>query len=52
VGDEVHAGEAVAVLEAMKMENQILAERDGTVVTVPVAGGEAVAPGDLLVELA
>jgi acetyl-CoA/propionyl-CoA carboxylase biotin carboxyl carrier protein len=52
LGDEVRSGEPVVVLEAMKMENQVLAERDGTVSAVGVAGGDPVAPGDLLIEIA
>jgi acetyl-CoA/propionyl-CoA carboxylase biotin carboxyl carrier protein len=52
VGDAVETGQGVVVLEAMKMENQVLAERDGTVTAVGVAGGDPVGPGDLLVEMA
>jgi acetyl-CoA/propionyl-CoA carboxylase biotin carboxyl carrier protein len=50
-GDEVTVGDTVLVLEAMKMENRLLAERDGTVSAVRAVAGETVAPGDLLVEL-
>jgi acetyl-CoA/propionyl-CoA carboxylase biotin carboxyl carrier protein len=52
VGDAVAAGTAVCVLEAMKMENEIIAERGGTVTAVHKQPGQAVETGDLLVELA
>lgn len=52
VGDQVAAGSAVIVLEAMKMENELVAERGGTVTSVNKAAGQAVDTGDLLVELA
>jgi biotin carboxyl carrier protein len=42
VGDEVAADEGVAVLEAMKMENEIKAERGGVVETVHVRTGQSV----------
>jgi biotin carboxyl carrier protein len=51
-GDQVAAGTAVLVLEAMKMENEIVAERGGAVTAVHKAAGQAVDTGDLLVELA
>lgn len=52
VGDQVAPGTAVIVLEAMKMENELVAERGGTVQSVGKAAGQAVETGDLLVELA
>jgi acetyl-CoA/propionyl-CoA carboxylase, biotin carboxylase, biotin carboxyl carrier protein len=48
-GDEVTAGQAVLVLEAMKMENHINAERGGKVAEVRVAAGDTVGTGDVLV---
>ena len=45
VGREVKAGEAVAVIEAMKMQNLIKAERDGVVKAVGVKPGDSVAAG-------
>ncbi len=50
-GDEVAAGDVVCVLEAMKMENDVVAERGGTVTAVHVAEGESVDMGDVLVVL-
>lgn len=52
VGDQVAPGSAVIVLEAMKMENELVAERGGTVTAVHKAAGQAVDTGDLLIELA
>jgi acetyl-CoA/propionyl-CoA carboxylase biotin carboxyl carrier protein len=49
VGDQVEAGAGVVVLEAMKMENQINADRAGTVTAVKVAAGDTVGGGDVLV---
>ena len=51
VGDEVTAHTRVAVLEAMKMENNLLAGIDGVVNAVHVGAGDNVAPGTLLVEV-
>jgi len=51
VGDSVAPGSAVIVLEAMKMENEIAAERGGTVSAIHKAAGQAVDSGDLLVEI-
>jgi len=48
-GDEVAIGEAVVVLEAMKMENHINAEVAGTVKEIRVAEGDTVGTGDVLV---
>ena len=44
----VEAGEAVCVVEAMKMENQVAAEKPGTVAEVRVSVGESVGAGDIL----
>jgi len=48
VGDEVELGQTVCVLEAMKMENHINAERSGTVTEVRVKAGDAVGAGDVV----
>lgn len=49
VGQEVTAGEGVVVLEAMKMENSINADRSGTVTDIKVAPGDTVGAGDVVV---
>ena len=51
-GDTVKAGQAVVMLEAMKMENSITAESAGTVKAVRVEKGAQVQDGDVLIELA
>jgi biotin carboxyl carrier protein len=51
VGDEIAAGQAVAVLEAMKMENEIVAERGGKVTELKKAAGQSVETGELLMIL-
>ncbi|HEY4058290.1 MAG TPA: biotin/lipoyl-containing protein [Kofleriaceae bacterium] len=51
VGDTVAAGSPVVVLEAMKMENELIAERGGTVSQITKQAGQAVDTGELLVEL-
>ena len=50
-GSEVKAGQGVVVLEAMKMENEIQAERDGVVTKLHVEPGQAVEGGDPLFDL-
>ena len=49
VGDAVKKGDTVVVLEAMKMENNINADRDGKVTAVQVAKGDTVADGEGLI---
>lgn len=49
VGQAVEAGQAVVVLEAMKMENQISADVSGTVAEVKVSPGDTVGGGDTVV---
>ena len=48
VGDTVEAGQAVCVLEAMKMENNINADKAGTVTEVKVSAGQSVGTGDIV----
>jgi acetyl-CoA/propionyl-CoA carboxylase biotin carboxyl carrier protein len=48
-GETVEAGQALLVLEAMKMENHINAEQGGTVAEVKVSAGDTVGTGDVLV---
>lgn len=50
-GDVVKAGQTVAVLEAMKMENDILAECDGVVASVDVKNGDSVLEGAVLLTI-
>ncbi|HNM96971.1 MAG TPA: biotin/lipoyl-binding carrier protein [Marmoricola sp.] len=51
VGDEVPEGGTVVLLESMKMEIPVLAERAGVVSEVRVAPGDVVQEGDVLVVL-
>ncbi|PSQ26422.1 carbamoyl phosphate synthase [Halobacteriales archaeon QS_9_68_17] len=48
-GDEVASGDVICVLEAMKMENDVVAERGGTVTQVAIDEGDSVDMGDALV---
>ena len=50
-GDAVTAGQPLVVVEAMKMEHQVLAPADGTVATVHVAPGEQVDTGQPLLQM-
>lgn len=45
VGDKIKAGQVVAILEAMKMENEIQSEYDGTVTSINVSQGDSVLEG-------
>jgi acetyl-CoA/propionyl-CoA carboxylase biotin carboxyl carrier protein len=49
VGQEVAEGEAVVVLEAMKMENNINADKSGTITELTVSPGDTVGAGDVVV---
>ncbi len=51
VGDAVKAGQEVAVLEAMKMENSIEATHDGTVTAIHVAKGDSILEGAAVVTI-
>lgn len=51
-GDAIKAGQLLVVLEAMKMENEILAPKDGTVAQVVVSKGSTVETGSPLIVLA
>ena len=48
VGQAVEVGQGIVVLEAMKMENQINAEKAGTVAEIKVAVGDKVGGGDVV----
>jgi biotin carboxyl carrier protein len=47
-GDEVEVGSVICVLEAMKMENNIAAEKAGTIKEIKVEPGQAVSSGDVI----
>lgn len=51
VGDAVKKGQTVLVLEAMKMENDIVAPEDGTVASINAAVGSAVEAGETIATL-
>lgn len=51
VGDAVKKGDAVVIVEAMKMEIPVVAPQDGTVASVDVAVGDAVEAGAVLATL-
>lgn len=51
VGDKVKKGQAVAVIEAMKLENEVVCGREGEVVAVLVSKGNTVASGDPLIRV-
>lgn len=51
VGDQVKKGQLLVVLEAMKMENEIVSPVDGKILSVSVSKGETVNSGDALVQI-
>ena len=51
VGDSVDEGQTVIMLEAMKMENEIVAPKAGTVASIDVNQGDSVNSGDVLITL-
>jgi propionyl-CoA carboxylase alpha chain len=51
-GDEVQEGQTLAVVEAMKMENVLKAERKGTVSSIPVKEGDSLAVDEIIMEFA
>ena len=51
LGDPVRAGQTVVVMEAMKMENNLVAPRDGKIKSLDVAPGAEVNQGQVLVQL-
>ncbi|WP_419916468.1 pyruvate carboxylase [Candidatus Poriferisodalis sp.] len=50
-GDQVEAGDTVAVIEAMKMESSISAPVTGTVISIAAVSGALLEPGDLIAEI-
>ena len=51
VGQAVKKGEVLLILEAMKMENEVVAPEDGTVASIDVAAGDSVEAGVVLATL-
>lgn len=51
-GNSVKQGQVLIVLEAMKMENELVAESDGVVKEIHVSKGQSVQAGELLISLA
>jgi len=50
-GEKVKKGQVLVILEAMKMENEIVAPSEGVVATINVTGGTSVNAGELLASL-
>ena len=48
VRDKIQKGDVVMILEAMKMENEIIAHGDGVVTSIDISEGASVNPGDIL----
>lgn len=51
VGQAVKKGDVILILEAMKMENEVVAPEDGTVASIDVAAGDSVEAGAVLATL-
>ena len=51
VGDRVGTGQRLMILEAMKMENNLDSDREGTVTEIKVATGDSVLEGDVLLTI-
>lgn len=51
VGESVEAGSPLGILDAMKMENEILSPKSGTVKSIAVAQNDILAKGDLILEI-
>ncbi|MDX9941141.1 MAG: biotin/lipoyl-containing protein [Bacteroidales bacterium] len=51
VGDSVKVGQKLMILEAMKMENNIDSDKQGTIVAIKVNPGQSVMEGDVLIEI-
>lgn len=51
VGDEIQKGDAILILEAMKMENVLKSQGEGTIKAIKITEGEAVEKNQVLIEL-
>ena len=51
IGDQVKNGDTILILEAMKMENEIVAAKDGVVASINVESGASVESGQLLASI-
>jgi len=51
VGDEVKKGDILLIMEAMKMENNVLSEKEGIVRNVSVSAGQSILQNDILIEI-
>ena len=51
IGDLIEAGDPICILEAMKMENNVLAEKSGSITELPVKEGNSVGTGDLIAKI-
>jgi pyruvate carboxylase subunit B len=51
VGQEVVAGQALLITEAMKMETEITAQINGTIKAIHIVKGEAANPNEVLIEI-
>jgi biotin carboxyl carrier protein len=51
VGQSLKAGDAIVILEAMKMEIPVVAPQDGTIASIDVAVGDAIESGDILASM-
>ncbi len=50
-GDEISRGDKLLIMEAMKMENEVLAEKSGTVKRIKILVGDTVLQNDVLIEI-
>ena len=51
LNDTIKKGQSLLVMEAMKMENEVMSEKDGTVAAIKIKEGDAVLQDDVLIEL-
>lgn len=51
VGETVTKGQILLILEAMKMENEMLAPRDGKIISIQIQKGSSVNPGDIIMAI-